>query len=474
MQLFIKTLTGKTLSIDVESTQTIMDLKQKVLDKEGISVDQQRLIYAGKQLEDNQILEDYGIQNEFTIHFGSDLILQQFNINDIPEFVRVKHVYFGEDTKYDYAIYNLESEFISNSDLKNRIYRSAIMTGNKLLALAPSKSLPNDNFAVEGATFVANEIVEGTMINMFWDTNTNNWEISTKKSLGGKYFYFRNKYEVDLEEPEQKTFRQMFLDAIGFSSLNNLIFDKSYCYSFVLQHPSNHIVIHIEKPTVYLVYTYKIENNMYSYTNPKLHPNCADFVNCGVKFPRDFSWRENKKIEEQLFENSNQSVSMNNIQEFTKSVEDSLSNPLNEYNNVGIMLTNQENGMRTAYYNKKYLEVKSLRGNNPNLHYQYLVLRKVGKVSEFLRYFPTYRNHFNKFLEHFMRFSERIHKLYWEVHVKKTLPLSELTNKRDKYYVEKVHFEVFLPQHRINNRFYINRKEIENFLDSENIIIPLA
>jgi ubiquitin len=164
MQFFIKTLTGKSLSIDIESTQTIMDLKQIVFDKEGIPVDQQRLIYAGKQLEDNQTLGAYDIQMESAIN----LVLQkEFHINDIPEFVRVKHVYFGEDTKYDYAIYNLESEFISNSDLKNRIYRSAIMTGNKLLALAPAKSLPNDNFAVEGATFVANEIVEGTMINMF-------------------------------------------------------------------------------------------------------------------------------------------------------------------------------------------------------------------------------------------------------------------------------------------------------------------
>jgi len=289
-------------------------------------------------------------------------------------------------------------------------YRSVVTYKGSIVTFAPIKSSSyekfrsiNDNSSIDFTKHLyANEVIEGTMINLFYNKEIGDWEIATKSAIGGNYWFYRTKYNGSDDFDKQMTFRQMFMEALceePNSNLNDSALVKSlnvdFSYSFVLQHPANHIVLNISKPVIYLVAGFKIDDNVITHYSPYDMNRFAfngSIDNLPILLPCMINI---------------DGKSTNEISITSRCYA------------VGIMLHSKISGKRVKVTNDAYERLKDIRGNNPNIHYHYLSLFAAGNVNEFLLEFPIYKKLFYQFYKQSYAFIKEIHDAYVSYYVNK-------------------------------------------------------
>lgn len=341
--------------------------------------------------------------------------------------------------------YNIFNNKRNNTEESCSMFRSVITNeSNKILCFAPPTLLETDKFfekypiSSTNDDLLINELIEGTMINLFYDERISSWEISTRSILKANNWYYKMEYNNDhaYDHYKQKTFRQMFLHQFTMDHKDNInetfkLFPKNFCYSFVLQHPDNHIVLNLITPKVYLVAVYELlENNKVKFISPTDYESWSCF--------QDF--REQHSYFPHFPSQYMDKLSTNTIDEIVKSVP------------MGIVLTNLKTGDRTMIINKLYEELKELRGNHVNLEYYYHVLRtqdmknNACQLPKFVHYFPRYSGLFNEFNSKYNNLIKMVQNYYYEYYIKKNK-----TQIAKKYFIHvaKLHHEVYIPLKKI-------------------------
>jgi len=188
--------------------------------------------------------------------------------------------------------------------------------------------------------------------------------------------------------------------------------EERLCYNFILQHPDNHIVIPVEYPILYVISVYGIrsDDNIAVYYTPDHYPTFEGII----QKPR-----------------------------LIKPADiDGLISKQSPHNMAGVMLTNLITGDRASLENESYNIVREIRGNNPNLQYQYLFLRSINKVDDFLGYFPQYKKIFYRFFRQYEDFITEVHQSYLNYYIKKSV---KTVSKKYFPVIYKLHHEVYIP-----------------------------
>jgi hypothetical protein len=271
----------------------------------------------------------------------------------------------------DYALVNYKKH-----EHYDGLYRSVIFKNKKVVCFSPPKSIAYTEFREKNliSSVVADEFLDGTMVNVFYDGDTNEWVIATRSIVGAKCTFY-----------SQKTFHDMFHETnIDYVKLN-----KSHCYSFVLQHPDNQIVTPVENPALYLIAVYHITETGITEVHSNNH--------CITSFltPSTFSFSSYEEAEQ-----------------FVQS---------QPYTFKGLML--KTDNERTKIRNLAYENVKKLRGNSACSLYTYLSIRATPEQLEYEKYFPN--NSFSVYEKQLSTLIVTLHSLYIDCFIKKMKPLKQ-------------------------------------------------
>ena len=323
----------------------------------------------------------------------------------------------------NYQIMRYDKDFLCKDDIENGKFRSVItnITSKEVVVFSPTKSLNLiDIKDIDMDHIRAEEFVEGTMVNVFYDSTISSWDIATRSTVGGNVKFYRD---------APKTFAQLFEEAcvvcgliVDNSNMFSFNLNEKYCYSFVLQHPENRIVTPFKQPNLVLISAYSFENMLIDNVDMiKVHGydfNDVNTLNDDMKEVKTYICDCTNVQFPQIYNDDANHVKEKYINTYASQNT--------KYDIVGVVFKDIRNIFsRYKCRNPNYEEVRRMRGNQAKGQYTYLELRKSGKMSTYLKMYPEDKNKFADYRTQVHKFTYTLYNNYVCCYIKKEKALGE-------------------------------------------------
>ena len=379
-------------------------------------------------------------------------------------------------------------------------FRSVVFDSTgQICCIAPPKMLKlSDEMMTlsvnsEGGHLTAEELVEGMMVNLFYNNGTEKWYVSTKSSVGEVSFDHIQEAEAEAQaaastaaaaagEGEsvagatatvagaklniQEVLRRRICDILSLLPGGLDAVPKQYCYSFVLQHPKNQIVNVITVPRLYLVAVYEI-------VRPDAGTETSMVGVNAIRLARDiFSCSFGGTV-------SHMPSDLTCVADENAAAVDSVTTPhtVADYCRMyasmetrsvslpGVVFQDMDTGFCYKKRNPKYESVKKRKGMEQKLLAQYLQLRKDRAIDEYLKYHPQHSRVFNTFRERLHEYTLRLYDSYIEHYVKKNAKSLKEYDRELKTHMYKIHYDIFLATMKEAGVF-VTKHTVINYVNS--------
>jgi hypothetical protein len=349
----------------------------------------------------------------------------------------------------------------------------------RICSVAPPKmlTLTDDmkKFEVNSVngTLFAEELVEGIMVNLFWNEEEGKWYIATKSCVGEVSFDHILQAEAEAEaaatdvevgEDSSKEFqrvsvqellRRRICEVLCLMPCGLALLPKQYCYSLVVQHPKNQIVNVIRVPKLYLVAVYEITAQDTDACGVNVIRVNRDIFSVGFggsvsHMPSTLTCVQDDTETVAHTATASATFAAHTVEDYTKMYA---SADTRSVSLPGIVFVDTDTGFCYKQRNPKYESVKKRKGMEQKLIAQYLQLRKDRAIDEYLKYHPQHSRAFRQFRDRLHDYTQRLYNAYIEHYVKKhAKPLKEY-DRELKIHMYKLHHEVYLTTMKLSGAF---------------------